>query len=404
MTKAKQYLAKEEKHLTRNYHPLPVVLSEGNNVWVKDVDGKEYIDCLAGYSSLNFGHLNQRLMKVAYEQMSKLTMASRAFCTDKLGAFCEALVDLTGLDMALPMNTGAEAVESGIKLARAWGYRVKGVPEYQANIITMSGNFHGRTTTIISFSSDPTAKKNFGPFTPGFRQAEYGNLESVLELIDENTVGILFEPIQGEAGVIIPPAEFVQGLRKVCDERNILLIADEIQSGLCRSGYSFTCDMFGIKPDLMLLGKALGGGIYPVSAVVGRQEVMQVLQPGQHGSTFGGNPLAAAIGYEVCQMVAEGQFQKLAVERGERLRKWIEPLVGNGVLAYRAAGLWFGIDIDPEIATGREVCEKLFELGILAKDTHGSTVRISPPLTISEAEIDILGEKFQEAIRLLKMQ
>lgn len=390
-----EFLEREHTYLTHNYHPLPVVLSKAEGAWVYDVEGKRYLDCLAGYSSLNFGHCNERLVKRAQEQMQTCTMVSRAFCNDQVGLFAQALAEITGMDMILPMNTGAEAVESAIKLARKWGYQVKGVEKNKANIITMHGNFHGRTTTIVSFSDDPDAYEDFGPFTPGFKHAEFGDIDSAKSLIDENTVAILAEPIQGEGGVIIPPENYLRDLRKLCDENNILLIADEIQSGLCRTGYTFATEMMGVKPDLMTLGKALGGGIYPVSAVSGKAEVMEVLKPGQHGSTFGGNPLGAAIAREVCEILKEGTYQKAAQERGAQLQKYLDEMVGKGVTTYRAAGLWIGVDIDPDYATAREICERLMEKGILAKDTHGKTVRLCPPLCVTAEEIDLLGCTFQ---------
>lgn len=393
-----ELLQLEHDYLTHNYHPLPVVIAEGDGVWVKDADGRKYLDCLAGYSSLNFGHLNQRLINRAKEQMDNLTMVSRAFCNAQLGPFAKALAELSQMDMVLPMNTGAEAVETALKISRAWAYRVKGVPADRANIITMDGNFHGRTTTIVSFSTDPVARNDFGPLTPGFRTATFGDADSVEALIDEDTAAVLVEPIQGEAGVIIPPKDFLKRVRELCDKHNVIMIADEIQSGLCRTGYTFACEMFDVKPDLMTLGKALGGGIVPLSAVVGKRRFMDVLHPGQHGSTFGGNPLAAAIGYEVCQMISEGTWQKAAQERSQQLTAHLDKLVGRGLTTYRAAGMWVGVDIDPDYGTGRDLCEHLAARGILAKDTHGHTVRLCPPLCISEDEIDMLAQTVAQCL------
>jgi ornithine--oxo-acid transaminase len=381
-------IEREEAHTAHNYYPLPVVVAEGEGAWVTDVDGRRYLDCLAAYSAVNFGHSNPVLLDAARAQLDRITLTSRAFHNDQLGPFVEALAALAGKDMVLPMNTGAEAVETGIKVARAWGYRVKGVPDGQANIIVMSGNFHGRTTTIVSFSDDPTARDGFGPFTPGFRMVPYGDAEALAAAIDDDTVAVLVEPIQGEAGILVPPADYLPAVRRLCDENNVLFIADEIQSGLGRTGATFACDLVGVVPDLYLLGKALGGGIVPVSAVVANKDVLGVLQPGEHGSTFGGNPLAAAVGRAVVGMLETGELQERARLLGQRLHIDLERLVGHGVVAVRGAGLWAGIDIDPSLATGREVCELLMERGLLAKDTHGSTIRLAPPLVIDPTDLD----------------
>ena len=377
-----------EAHLAHNYHPLPVVVASGDGAWVTDVDGKRYLDCLAAYSAVNFGHGNPVLVQAARDQLDRITLTSRAFHNDRLGPFADALARLAGKDMVLPMNTGAEAVESAIKVSRAWGYRVKGVPEGRAKIIVMSGNFHGRTTTIISFSDDPQARDGFGPFTPGFVTVPYGDLDALEAAIDDDTVAVLLEPIQGEAGVVMPPADYLLSVRDVTHRRNTLMIADEIQTGLGRTGSTFACDLVGVVPDLYLLGKALGGGIVPVSAVVGNRDILGVLRPGEHGSTFGGNPLASAVGLAVVEMLESGEPQARARMLGERLHAGLTALIGKGVTAVRGAGLWAGIDIDPSIGTGREVCEALMERGVLAKDTHGSTVRLAPPIVISEKDLD----------------
>ncbi|WP_415858785.1 ornithine--oxo-acid transaminase [Agromyces laixinhei] len=381
-------IALEEEHAAHNYHPLPVVVASGEGAWVTDVEGRRYLDCLAAYSAVNFGHGNPRLVAAAREQLDRITLTSRAFHHDRLGSFVTELAVLCGTDMVLPMNTGAEAVESAIKVARAWGYRVKGVAPDAANIVVMAGNFHGRTTTIISFSDDPDARDDFGPYTPGFRTVPYGDAGAVAAAIDENTVAVLVEPIQGEAGVVLPPAEFLPALRALCTERRVLLIADEIQSGLGRVGATFACDLVDVVPDLYLLGKALGGGIVPVSAVVGDREVLGVLRPGEHGSTFGGNPLAASVGLEVVRMLATGEPQERARALGAHLHERLRALVGHGVVAVRGAGLWAGIDIDPALATGREACEALMRRGVLAKDTHGSTIRLAPPIVVEQADLD----------------
>ncbi len=390
----------DRQWLAQTYHPLPVVIRSAHGAWVEDVEGRRYLDCLAGYSALNFGHGNERLLAVAREQLERLTMTSRAFYNDKLADFARELAHLARTDLVVPMNTGAEAVETAIKAARAWGYRVKGVSAGKANIIVMDSNFHGRTTTIISFSDDPDAHDDFGPYTPGFRRAVFGDANSVAALVDENTVAVLVEPIQGEAGVIIPPDGFLRRLRELCTANNVLLIADEIQSGLGRTGTTFACDLWGVQPDLRTLGKALGGGIVPVSAVVGTADVLGVLKPGQHGSTFGGNPLAAAIGLEVVRMLAEESHQEHARAMGVLMRENLEKLEAKnmGVSGFSHIGLWAGITIAPRLGTGRQLCEKLLLHGVLAKDTHGSTVRLSPPLTIDEADLAFLFEGLEAAI------
>jgi ornithine--oxo-acid transaminase len=392
----------ENEHAAHNYSPLPVVVASGDGAWVTDVDGRRYLDCLAAYSAVNFGHSNPVLLDAAREQLDRITLTSRAFHNDKLGPFVERLGALAGKDMVLPMNTGAEAVESGIKVARAWGYRVKGVAADQANIIVAAGNFHGRTTTIVSFSDDPVARNDFGPFTPGFRSVPYGDAEALASAIDENTVAVLIEPIQGEAGIIVPPADYLPAVRELCTVNNVLLIADEIQSGLGRTGATFACDLVGVVPDLYLLGKALGGGIIPVSAVVGDSDVLGVLRPGEHGSTFGGNPLAAAVGLAVVELLETGEMQERARMLGARLHEELSRLVGHGIVAVRGAGLWAGIDVDPGLATGREVCERLMERGLLAKDTHGSTIRLAPPLVIDPADVDWAVAQLEAVLQELR--
>lgn len=392
------FIHDEDEHAAHNYHPLPVVVASGEGAWVTDVDGRRYLDCLAAYSAVNFGHGNERLLEAAREQLGRITLTSRAFHNDRLGPFVTELAALCGKDLVLPMNTGAEAVESSIKVARAWGYRVKGVPADAANIVVMAGNFHGRTTTIISFSDDADARDDFGPYTPGFRTVPYGDAAAVEAAIDENTVAVLVEPIQGESGIVVPPASFLPEVRRITRERNVLMIADEIQSGLGRVGATFACDLVGVVPDLYLLGKALGGGIVPVSAVVGDRDVLGVLQPGQHGSTFGGNPLAAAVGLEVVRMLASGEPQQRAQLLGAHLHDRLLPLVGRGVVALRGAGLWAGIDIDPELATGRAVCEALMRRGVLAKDTHGSTIRLAPPIVVEQEDLDWAVEQLEAVL------
>jgi ornithine--oxo-acid transaminase len=387
-----------ERYAAHNYHPLPVVLASGEGAWVTDVDGNRYLDCLAGYSALNFGHSNPRLVARAQDQLGRLTLTSRAFFNDQLGPFAEALSRLTGKEMMLPMNSGAEAVETALKVSRKWGYEVKGVPEDQANIIVMEGNFHGRTTTIISFSDDKVARDNYGPYTPGFRTVTYGDVEAIREAIDDNTVAVLFEPIQGEGGVVIPPEGFLRDLRELCTHKNVLMVADEIQSGLGRTGTTFACDIEGVVPDIYVLGKALGGGLFPVSAICADHDVLGVINPGNHGSTFGGNPLAAAIGHEVVTLLLEGEMQERAARLGQRLADGLESLVGQGLRAVRVRGLWAGLDVEPGGPSGRDLCKALSGKGILAKDTHGMTIRLAPPITISEDDIDLLVRSIREVL------
>jgi ornithine--oxo-acid transaminase len=375
-----------ERWTAHNYHPLPVVIAEGSGAWVTDVDGRRYLDCLAGYSALNFGHRHPALLAAARAQLDRLTLTSRAFLHDQFAAFCRSLAELCGKDLVLPMNTGAEAVETAIKVARKWGYRVKGVPDGQATIVVAEHNFHGRTTTIVSFSTDKEARADYGPYTPGFRIVRYGDLAALREAVDETTVAVLLEPIQGEAGVIVPPDGYLAGVRELCDAEQVLFLADEIQSGLGRTGATFACDHEGVVPDAYLLGKALGGGIVPVSAVVANREVLGVLRPGEHGSTFGGNPLACAVGTAVVELLRTGDYQRRAAVLGDRLHRRLRELVGHGLLAVRGRGLWAGIDVAG--ASGRQVCERLLERGVLAKDTHGATIRLAPPLVVEPEDLD----------------
>ncbi len=396
LTDTESHVSLTETYAAHNYHPLPVVLATGEGAWVTDVEGRRYLDCLAGYSALNFGHSHPQLLARAHAQLDRLTLTSRAFYNDQLGPFAEALAGLTGKDMILPMNSGAEAVETAIKVSRRWGYQVKGVPEQQAHIVVMEGNFHGRTTTIVSFSNDPDATQGYAPYTPGFSMVKYGDLDALQSAITANTVAVLMEPIQGEGGVVIPPEGYLREVREVCSSNNVLMVADEIQSGLARTGRTFACDHEDVVPDIYVLGKALGGGLYPVSAIAANHDVLQVITPGSHGSTFGGNPLAAAIGHEVVGMLATGEFQERATTLGARLTAGLDPLVGNGFDEVRTRGLWAGIDVDPAVGTGRDVTEGLLARGILAKEAHGQTVRLAPPLVASEDDIDLLISAFTE--------
>ncbi|GAA2366857.1 ornithine--oxo-acid transaminase [Streptomyces cuspidosporus] len=396
MTSTERAIAAAEARSAHNYHPLPVVVASAEGAWMTDVEGKRYLDMLAGYSALNFGHGNRRLIDAAKAQLERVTLTSRAFHHDRFAAFCTELAELCGMEMVLPMNTGAEAVETAVKTARKWGYRIKGVPDGRAKIIVADNNFHGRTTTIVSFSTDPEARADFGPYTPGFEIVPYGDLaamEAALDAAGDDAVAVLLEPIQGEAGVLVPPAGYLAGVRELTRARNVLFIADEIQSGLGRTGRTFACEHEGVVPDVYVLGKALGGGVVPVSAVVSSHEVLGVYRPGEHGSTFGGNPLACAVALEVIAILRSGEYQQRAAELGEHLHGELGLLVAGpgqpgGVRAVRGRGLWAGVDIDPALGTGRQISEKLMDRGVLVKDTHGSTIRIAPPLVISKEDLD----------------
>jgi ornithine--oxo-acid transaminase len=392
----------ERRFVAHNYHPLPVVVARAEGAWVTDVDGHRYLDCLAGYSALNFGHRHPALVAAARHQLERVTLTSRAFHNDRLGPFCAALAQLCGMDAVLPMNTGAEAVETAIKVARRWGNRVKGIPDGRQRIIVAAGNFHGRTTTIVGFSSDPVARDGFGPFTPGFDVVPYGDAGAIRAAIGADTVAVLVEPIQGEAGVIVPPEGYLRDVRAACDDESVLFVADEIQSGLGRTGRTFACDWEGVVPDIYVLGKALGGGILPVSAVAARRAVLDVVTPGSHGSTFGGNPLACAVGHEVVCLLEGGEHQAHAAIMGAHLLSGLESLVSEGLVAVRGRGLWAGVDVDPALATGRQLAERLVRFGLLVKDTHDSTVRISPPLVVGPDDVDWLLERFALALASLR--
>ncbi len=381
-----------------NYHPLPVVVATAEGAWVTDVTGKRYLDMLAGYSALNFGHRHPALIAAAVAQLGRVTLTSRAFHHDQLGPFCHELAELTGTEMVLPMNSGAEAVESAIKLARKWAYQVKGVPENRAQIITAGGNFHGRTISIVSFSDDSVARNQYGPFTPGFVSAKFGDTEALESAVTPDTAAVLIEPIQGEAGVVVPPAGYLARVRAICDANNVLLIADEIQSGLGRTGQTLALDHEGVRADLYTLGKALGGGIMPVSAVVGSRSVVGVLKPGTHGSTFGGNPLAAAIGRAVVALLATGEFQNRATDLGVHLHQRLDALVGHGVAEVRGRGLWAGVELSPGGRTGRQISEEMARRGVLIKETQERTLRFAPPLVIERREIDDAVDTLQDVL------
>jgi ornithine--oxo-acid transaminase len=402
-SKTTKALDLEDRYLTHNYHPLPVVAKKAKGAWVTDVEGKRYLDCLAAYSAVNFGHGHPRLLRAARRQLSAVTLTSRAFHHDVLGTFAKELAQLVGMDMVLPMNSGAEAVESAIKVARAWGYRVKGVPAGTATIVVADNNFHGRTLSIVSFSSDDNSRRDFGPFTPGFVSVPFGDADALAAAIDDSVVAVLLEPIQGEAGIIVPPRGYLAKVRTLTKAKNVLMIADEIQSGLGRTGATLQVNNEKVVPDMVILGKALGGGILPVSAVVGSRAVMGVLKPGQHGSTFGGNPLAAAVGLAVVRLLAKGSLQRRSKTLGKHLHHRLQALVGHGVLEVRGVGLWAGIDIDPALATGREVCEALMDRGVLAKDTHGSTIRLAPPIVVSKKDLDWGVDQLQAVLTHLRL-
>jgi ornithine--oxo-acid transaminase len=383
----------DDAHVARNYAPLPVRLVHGEGAWVEDETGHRYLDLFAGYSALNFGHRHPRLVATAHAQLERLTLTSRAFGNDQLGPFCDELAALCGKDLVLPVNTGAEAIETAIKASRRWGYRAKGVAPGSATIIVFEGNFHGRTTTIVGFSSDPGTRADFGPFAPGFRVVPYGDLEATAGAIDDTTVAVLVEPIQGEAGVIVPPDGFLTGLRGLCSARHVLLVADEIQSGLGRSGTTFACDHEGVVPDLYVLGKALGGGIVPLSAVVGDWDVLGLLGPGSHGSTFGGNPLACAIGRAVLELVRTGEYQARAATLGPRLLASLRQFPRTWVQSVRGRGLWVGVTLAPHMPSARGVCELLLDQSLLVIAAHDDTVRIAPPLVVGTTELDFAVDR-----------
>jgi ornithine--oxo-acid transaminase len=385
MSLTQDEITRARTSVARNYDPLPVVISQGQGAWVTDVEGRRLLDMLSGYSALNFGHGDKDLIGAAHAQLDRLTLTSRAFHHDGLATFCSELAELAGMEMVLPMNTGAEAVETAVKTARKWGYRVKGVPDGRAKIVVMGGYFHGRTLTVVSFSDDPDATADYGPFTPGFVRVPFGDIEAAREAVDEDTVAVLLEPVQGEGGVILPPPGYLKGIRELCTERDVLMIADEIQSGLGRTGRTFACDHEDVVPDVYVLGKALGGGILPVSAVVAREDVLGVFRPGEHGSTFGGNPLACAVGTAVVRRLRDGSVQRRAAELGTVFAQLLSELPEDAVRAVRSLGLWAGIDLRRR--TGRDVCEGLLARGVLSKDAHGHTLRLAPPLVIEEEDL-----------------
>ena len=381
-------IALEKTVTAANYDPLPVVLREAKGVWATDAEGRRYLDMMSAYSAVSLGHGHPRILNAMMEQASRLAVTSRAYHTELLGPFLERLVQITGLDMALPMNTGAEAVETAIKAARRWGYRTKNIARDRAEIIVADNNFHGRTTTIVGFSSDESYRDGFGPFAGGFTLVPFGDASAVEAAITENTCAVLIEPIQGEAGIVVPPEGYLRDLRALCDRHNVLLILDEVQSGLGRTGRWFAHQHEEIKPDGLILGKALGGGVYPVSAFVATRELMSVFNPGSHGSTFGGNALAARIGLEALAVIEEEHLVERSAEMGRYLLDGLRAMRSNIVKEVRGRGLWVGVEVDANVVSARAVCDALLENGVLSKDTHGTVLRFAPPLTISRDEID----------------
>jgi ornithine--oxo-acid transaminase len=389
----------ENKYCAHNYHPLPVVLTRGAGVHVWDENGKKYLDMMSAYSAVSHGHANPRLVSALKKQAETLCIVSRAFYTDKLGPFLKLACELTGQDMALPMNTGAEAVETAVKAARRWGYESKGIEADKAEIIVCTGNFHGRTTTIISFSAETEYQKNFGPLTPGFRIVEYGDADALEAAITPNTAAFLVEPIQGEGGIVIPPAGYLRRCHEICRDNNVLLIADEIQTGLGRTGRLLACDHEDVKPDGLILGKALGGGILPVSMFLGRQDVMDIFVPGTHGSTFGGNPLAAAVAIEALNILVEEQLPERSMQLGKYLMEQLAGIDSPLIDTIRGSGLFVGIEIDPALGSAREVCERLMGRGLLSKETHETVVRLAPPLIITREQLDWAVQQITEVLQ-----
>lgn len=397
-----EWISLEEQYGAHNYHPLPVVLTHGSGVWVWDDKGSKYLDMLSAYSAVSHGHAHPRLIRVLKEQAEKIAVASRAFYTDKLGIFLKRLCELSEMQVGLPMNTGAEAVETAIKAARRWGYRAKKIAKDKAEIIVAEGNFHGRTTTIVGFSSEPAYQEGFGPFSPGFKMIPFGSAAALEKAINPNTCAFLVEPIQGEAGIVLPPAGWLKEVSQICKRNNVLLILDEVQSGLGRTGKLFAYQHEEVQPDGLILGKALGGGLLPVSAFLSKREVMDVFNPGSHGSTFGGNPLAAAVGLEAIQVLFDENLVERSRDLGTHLLQKLQCLKNPFISEVRGRGLWIGVVIDPKKASARSVCEKLMTRGILAKETHEVVVRLAPPLVITKAEIDWAVGQLVDALKELE--
>ncbi|AEH50654.1 ornithine--oxo-acid transaminase [Pseudothermotoga thermarum] len=395
---SKYFMDLEYEFGAHNYKPIPVVIERAEGVWVWDVEGKRYLDMLSAYSALSHGHRHPKIVKALIDQLQKVALTSRAFYNNVLGLFEEKLAKFAGYDKVLPMNTGAEAVESALKVARKWAYYKRGIPMNDGNIIVAEGNFHGRTITIISFSTEPQYRDGFGPYTPGFKVAPFGDASAIEKLIDEKTIGILVEPIQGEGGVRVPPAGYLKVLREIADKHKILLIFDEIQTGLGRTGKMFAWQWEDAKPDILILGKALGGGVYPVSAVLANNDIMDVLKPGDHGSTFGGNPLAAAVGIAAMEVLQEERLDERARELGDYFMSQLKLIESEYVKEVRGKGLLIGVEIKPEYGPARSFCEKLAQLGVLCKETHEQVIRFAPPLVITKEEIDWALERIRKVL------
>jgi len=393
-----QFIALADKYGAHNYKPLDIVIERGEGVWVYDTDGNKYLDCLSAYSALNQGHVHPKILATFQEQAKKLTLTSRAFRNDQLPLLYKDLCDLTGYEMAIIMNTGSEAVETALKISRKWGYQIKGIQKHEAEIIVADGNFHGRTISIISFSTEPLYRDDFGPYTPGFKVAKYGNVDSIISLINENTAAIMLEPIQGEAGVIVPPEGYLKAVSNVCKENNILFIADEIQTGLGRTGKLFACDHEKVKPDVVIIGKALSGGFYPVSAVLSSASVLGLFTPGEHGSTFGGNPLGAAVARSALRVLVEDNMIENAAILGEYFSDHLAEIPSPNIKEVRSRGLLIGVELKREAGNARKYCEILREKGILAKETHDTTIRFAPPLIIDIGTIDWALERIRETL------
>jgi ornithine--oxo-acid transaminase len=397
---SQKYIQLEEQYGAHNYHPLDVVITRGEGVWIYDVDGKRYLDCLSAYSALNQGHVHPKILQTLQDQAQKLTLTSRAFRNDQLPLLYKEISELTGYEMSLPMNSGAEAVESALKLARKWAYTVKGVPRYQAEIITCAGNFHGRTISIVSFSTEPLYKNDFGPFTPGFISVPYGDIESVRAAINENTAAVMVEPIQGESGVNVPPEGYLRALRSLCNQENVLLMADEIQTGLGRTGKLFACDYEDVRPDVMILGKALSGGFYPVSAILADEKILGLFRPGEHGSTFGGNPLGAAIARTALRVIVEENMIENAAQMGEYLMDHLAEIPSPHIKEVRGKGLLIGVELKPEAGGARRFAEALMSRGILVKETHQNVIRFAPPLIIDKGTLDWAIPRIREVLTM----
>ncbi len=388
----------EARYCAHNYHPLPVVLTRGEGVFVWDENGKKYLDMMSAYSAVSHGHANERLVRLVQKQVATLNIVSRAFHSDRLGPFLQRVCELTGMDMALPMNTGAEAVETAIKAARKWAYTVKGVAANKAEVISCNGNFHGRTLAAVTMSDEPQYQEGFGPFPPGFTNVRYGDIDALANAITDNTAAFIVEPIQGEGGIVMPPAGYLRAASDLCRESNVLLIADEIQTGLGRTGTFLACEHDGIRPDGLILGKALGGGIFPVSMFLARRDVMNVFTPGDHGSTFGGNPLGAAIGLEALNILVEEKLVENSANMGAYLLGELQKIESPLIRDIRGRGLFIGLEIDPSLASARAICEALMERGLLSKETHETVVRLAPPLVIGRAEIDWAVQQIREVL------